>query len=59
MASDALSVRISGSVRVEFRSTCTNMIRGVDVPMTLALSTNASAFSRTTSARMTRKYCGM
>ena len=50
---------MSGSVRVELRSTCRNMMRGVEAPMTFADSTNASDFTRTTSARTTRKYCGM
>ena len=59
MASDALSVTMSGSDRVALRSTWTNMMRDVEAPMTLADSTNASALMRTTSERTTRKYCGM
>ena len=59
IASEALSVTMSGSVRVELRSTCRNMMRGVDAPITRADSTNASLLTRTTSARTTRKYCGM
>ena len=55
----ALSVKISGRVRVELRSTWRNMMRGVLAPTTFADSTNASALTRTASARMTRKYCGM
>ena len=50
---------ISGSVRVELRSTWRNMMRPLDAPITFELSTNASDFTRTTSARVTRKYCGM
>ena len=50
---------ISGSVRVELRSTWRNMMRGVEAPITFADSTNASDFTRITSARTTRKYCGM
>ena len=34
-------------------------MRGVDAPITFADSMNASDFTRTTSARTTRKYCGM
>ena len=56
--SDALSVRISGSVRVALRSTCRDMIRQWPAPITFADSTNASALIRTVSARTTRKYCG-
>ena len=52
-------MRISGSVRVELRSTCRVMIRQWPAPITLADSTNASALIRTVSARITRKYCGM
>ena len=59
IASDALSVMISGRVRVALRRTCTNMMREVDAPITFADSTNASDFTRTTSERTTRKYCGM
>ncbi|GMA93583.1 hypothetical protein GCM10025881_04070 [Pseudolysinimonas kribbensis] len=59
IASELLSVRMSGSVRVELRSTCRNMTRPVLAPMTRAASTNGSDLIRTTSARMTRKYCGM
>ena len=35
------------------------MMRMLDAPTTLADSTKGSAFSRTVSARITRKYCGM
>ena len=35
------------------------MMRDVDAPITFADSTNASALTRTTSERTTRKYCGM
>src|SRR5699024_8249488 len=57
--SEAFSVKISGRVRVELRSRCVPMMRRCPVPTTFAASTNGSAFSRTTSARITRKYCGM
>ena len=50
---------MSGSVLVEFRSTCLNMIRPLLAPITFADSTNASDFIRTVSERTTRKYCGM
>ncbi len=50
---------ISGRVRVELRKTWRNMMRQVDAPMTMAASTKASDFTRTTSARTTRKYWGM
>ena len=59
IASEALSVKISGSVRVAFLKTWRHMMRMWTAPITLADSTNGSAFSRTISARMTRKYCGM
>ena len=59
IASELLSVRMSGSVRVELRNTWRNMIRGVLAPITFADSTNASDLTRTVSARITRKYCGM
>src|SRR6185312_9516658 len=59
IASDALSVKISGSVLVELRSTCRNMMRAELDPMTFADSTNASDLIRTTSERTTLKYCGM
>ena len=59
MASEAFSVKISGSVRVAFLKICRHMMRAVEAPTTLADSTKGSAFSRMVSARMTRKYCGM
>ena len=59
IASEEFSVKISGSVLVELRSTCRNMIRPWLAPTTLADSTYASDLIRTTSERMTRKYCGM
>jgi hypothetical protein len=58
IASDALSVRIRGRLRVALRRTCLNMMRPVLLPLTLADSTNASALSLVASARTTRKYCG-
>ena len=57
-ASEALSVMITGIDRVELRRTCRTRMRSVGTPMTFADSTNGSAFTRTTSARTTRKYCG-
>ena len=58
IASDAFSVKISGSVRVAFLKMCRPMMRMLEAPTTLADSTYGSAFSRMVSARMTRKYCG-
>ena len=52
-------MKISGSVRVALRKMCLAMIRTLEAPTTLADSTKGSAFSRTVSARITRKYCGM
>ena len=59
IASEELSVKMSGSVRVALRSTWRNMMRLFDAPSTFADSTYASALMRTVSARITRKYCGM
>lgn len=59
IASDALSVKISGRLRVALRRTWRSMIRHVEVPITRAASTYASCLRRTVSARTTRKYCGM
>ena len=39
IASEALSVRISGSVRVAFLKMCRDMIRQCEAPMTRAYST--------------------
>lgn len=58
IASDALSVTISGSDRVALRRTCLPRMRVVGAPRTRADSTNGSALRRTVSARTTRKYCG-
>ena len=58
MDSEALRVKISGRVRVALRSRWVPMMRRCPVPTTFAASTKGSAFSRTTSARITRKYCG-
>jgi ABC-type dipeptide/oligopeptide/nickel transport system ATPase component len=49
----------SGSVRIELRKTCLNMMREELEPITFADSTNASDLMRTTSERTTLKYCGM
>ena len=59
IASDALRVKMSGSVRVALRNTCFVMMRVREAPSTIADSTNGSALRRTVSARTTRKYCGM
>lgn len=59
IASEAFSVNTSGNDRVELRITCVNMIRQRLAPTTRADSTKASALTRTTSLRTTRKYCGM
>ena len=56
--SEAFRVKISGRVRVALRSRWVPITRRCPVPMTFAASTKGSAFSRTTSARITRKYCG-
>src|SRR5680860_1926179 len=59
IASEALSVKISDSVRVAFLKICRVMIRRAGAPNTFADSTKGSALSRMVSARITRKYCGM
>ena len=59
IASEELSVKISGSVRVALRKMCLEMIRAFEAPRTIADSTKGSALSRRVSARTTRKYCGM
>lgn len=59
MASEAFRVKMRGRVRVAFLNTWPNRIRLTGAPITLADSTNGSAFSRMVSARITRKYWGM
>ena len=58
IASEAFSVKISGSVRVAFLKMWRPMMRMLEAPTTLADSTYGSALSRMVSARITRKYCG-
>src|SRR3712207_7913286 len=56
IASEALSVRISGSVRVALRRTCRVMIRQCPAPTTRADSTKASRSEEHTSELQSRQY---